>query len=345
MKELSSILKNIKNKELQPLYFFHGKEPFFIDAAIKSFENDILSVDEKAFGQTVVYGKDTTVQEIISLAQQFPMFGDLNLIIVKEAKDLKIGEEERNLLENYANNPVMTTVLVFAYKYDTLNGNTKLAKSLKSKGMLFQSDEIKDNNLANWITDYCRDRKIPIAPNIARLLADYLGNDLSKVANELEKVKIIMREGEVLDGALVEKHIGISKDFNIYELITALARKDADRSMKIAFYMGKNEKSHPFVLSIANLYSFFSNLVIALAISAKDPQSIQSRVGANYYQAQDLAFATRNYSLKNATRIISVLREMDLKQKGLGAVNQSAEELYREMIYKILNVDKLKVKT
>lgn len=345
MKELNSILKNIKNKELQPIYFFHGEEPFFIDAAVKSFENDLLSEDEKAFGQTVVYGKDTNIPEIISLAQQFPMFGDTNLIVIKEAQDLKFGEAERDILESYVANPVPTTVLVLAHKHKKFAATTKVAQALKKKGMLFYSEPVKDQNLPRWISEECAALGIKTSPNIPQLLAEYLGNNLSRISNELNKMKIILKEGEILDGSLVETHIGISKEFNVFELTKALSTKDHQRSMKIAYYMGKSEKSNPFVLTVGNLYTFFSNLTIAHAISARDPRSIQNLVGANYYQSLDIATALKFYSLKHSTRIISILREMDLKGKGLGATGMDDADLITELVYKILNVDKIKVKT
>ncbi len=344
MKELSSILKSIKNKELQPVYFFHGEEPYYMDVAVKSFENDVLSEDEKAFGQTVVYGKDTNIPEIISLAQQFPMFGEINLIIVKEAQDLKFGEEERNILENYVQNAVPTTVLVFAHKYKKFPGITKVAKALTKAGMLYYSEPVKEQNLAKWISEECLALGIKTEPNIPQLLAEYLGNDLSRIANELAKLKMVLKDGEVLDGTLVETHIGISKEYNVFELIKALSTKDSEKSLKIAFYMGKSEKANPFVLTIGNLYNFFSNLTIAHAVSARDARTIQNSVGANYYQAIDLSNAVKYYSLKHATRIISILREMDLKGKGLGASNMEMPELMTELVYKILNVDKVKVK-
>ncbi len=344
MKELSSILKNIKNKTLQPVYFFHGEEPYFIDVAIKSFENDLLSEDEKAFGQTVVYGKDTNMAEIISSAQQFPMFGEMNLIVVKEAQDLKFSEEERIILENYIANPVLTTVLVFAHKYKKFPATTKVSKLLSANEMLFYSEPVKEQNLAKWISEECKSLGLNTAPNISQLLAEYLGNNLSRISNELQKLHLILKEGEILDGNIVETHIGISKEFNVFELIKAVSVKDSEKSMKIAYYMGKSEKNNPFVLTIGNLYNFFSNLTIAHAISARDSRTIQTSVGANYYQALDLANAVKFYSLKHSTRIISILREMDLKGKGLGAANMETPELMKELVFKILNVDKTKVK-
>jgi DNA polymerase III subunit delta len=344
MKELDSILKSIKNKAFLPVYFLHGEEPYYIDAAVKSFENDVLEEDEKAFGQTVTYGKDTNIAEIISLAQQFPMFGNYNLIIVKEAQDLKYGEDECKILESYIENPVPTTILIFAHKHKKVDSRKKFSKLLQKNNQLFLSEPVKDWNLAKWIADECAAMKIKTAPNISHLLAEYLGNDLSRIANELSKLKIILKDSEILDEKLVELHIGISKDFNVFELQKALGQKNAEKAMKIAYYIGKNTKSNPFVMMIGNLYNFFSNIIIYHTMQGQSQQSIASAMGVNPYFIKDYAEAARFYPLKHATRVISILREIDLKNKGLGANQTEESELLKEMVYKILNVDKVKVK-
>ncbi len=344
MKELSHLLKNIKKKELQPVYFFHGEEPYFTDVAIKSLENEVLEEDEKAFGQTVIYGKDSNMAEILSLAQQFPMFGDFNLIIIKEAQDLKFDETERTIFENYLQNPVTTTVLAFAYKRKKLNTNTKLHKLLQKNGWVFLSETVKDYQLAKWIADELQNSEIKTAPNISHLLAEYLGNDLSRIANEIGKLKMILKEGELLDEKLVETHIGISKDYNVFELQKALGAKNHGKAIRIAHYIGKNPKSNPFVMIIGSLYTYFSNLIIYHTLAGRSQQEMASAMGVNPYFVKDYAESARRYSLKHSTRIISLIRESDLKNKGLGANNTDDSELLLELVYKILNVDQVKVK-
>lgn len=342
MKELELIFKNIKNKEFLPIYFFHGEEAYYIDAAVKALENDVLTEDEKAFNQTVVYGKDTNYNEILSLAKQYPMMGDKQLIIVKEAQDLKFNDEETKILEKYVENPVESTILVFAHKHKKVDSRKKVFKTLDKAKMLFHSEPVKDYNLAKWIDDEARNLQIKLAPGISQLLADYLGNDLSRIANELNKMKLVLKDGEVLDGKLVETHIGISKEFNVFELQKALGKKDANTAFKIAYYMGKNPKTNPIVMTIGNLYNFFSNVVLYHTVSHQSPPTIASELGVNPYFVKDYAEAARLYPLKFATRIISVLREIDLKSKGLGAVNMDEGELLKEMVYKIINIDKVK---
>ena len=342
MKELELIFKNIKNKEFLPIYFFHGEEAYYIDIAVKALENDVLTEDEKAFNQTVVYGKDTNYNEILSLAKQYPMMGDKQLIIVKEAQDLKFNDEETKILEKYVENPVESTILVFAHKHKKVDSRKKVFKTLDKAKMLFHSEPVKDYNLAKWIDDEARNLQIKLAPSISQLLADYLGNDLSRIANELNKMKLVLKDGEVLEGKLVETHIGISKEFNVFELQKALGKKDANTAFKIAYYMGKNPKTNPIVMTIGNLYNFFSNVVLYHTVSHQSPPTIASELVINPYFVKDYAEAARLYPLKFATRIISVLREIDLKSKGLGAVNMDEGELLKEMVYKIINIDKVK---
>lgn len=344
MKELELILKNIKNKDVLPIYFFHGEEPFFIDVAVKALENDFLEEDEKAFNQTVVYGKDTNYGEILSLARQFPMMGDKQVIIVKEAQDLKFNEEEAKMLETYVANPVPSTVLVFGHKHKKLDSRKKVTKALSNSKMLFLSEPVKDNNLAKWIADECNVLGIKTAPNISHLLAEYLGNDLSRISNELHKLKMILKPGEVLNETHVENHIGISKEFNVFELQKALGSKNMNQAYKIAHFMGKNPKNNPFVMMLASLYNYFSNIILYQTLIGQPPQTIASTLGVHPYFISEYTNAAKLYPLKHATRVISLLREFDMKGKGLGAVNQNDEQLIKEMVYKILNVDKTKVK-
>ena len=203
MKELDLILKNIKNKEFLPIYFFHGEEPYFMDVAVKSFENDVLEEDEKAFNQTVVYGKDTTFSDVLSLARQFPMMGDKQVIILKEAQEIRMTEKEAEALKFYAENPVESTLLVIAHKYKKVDSRKSFAKILSKNKMLFLSDKIKDYDVAKWIQGEMLNLKLKSQPNIPTLLSEYLGTDLSRISNELQKLKIILKDGEIIDEKLI----------------------------------------------------------------------------------------------------------------------------------------------
>ena len=344
MKELDLILKNIKNKEFQPIYFFHGEEPFFMDVAVKAFENDVLEEDEKAFNQTLVYGKDTTFSEVLSLARQFPMMGDRQVIILKEAQEIRMTEKEADALKIYAENPVESTLLVIAHKYKKVDSRKSFAKILSKNKMLFESPKMKDYEVPKWIEQELRNVGLKIKPDIPLLLSEYLGTDLSRISNELSKLKMILKNDELLDEKIIETHIGISKDFNVFELIKALGKKDESNALRIAHFMGKSPKNNSFPMVIGNLYNFFSNLVICHTMAGQSQQAMASAMGVNPYFVKSYTEAARFYNLKHCTRIISILREMDLKNKGLGAVNMEESELLREMVYKILHVDRLKVK-
>lgn len=344
MKELDLILKNIKNKELLPIYFFHGEEPYFIDAAVKSLENDVLEEDEKAFNQTVVYGKDTTFSDVLALARQFPMMGDRQVIILKEAQEIRMNDKESEALKVYTANPVPSTVLVIAYKYKKIDARKAFAKTLSKNKMLFESSKVRDYEVANWIDQHLRKIGLRTKPNIPALLGEYLGTDLSRIANELQKLQIILKGDDILDEKLIEMHIGISKDFNVFELIKSLANRDAARAMRVAHFLGKSAKQNPFEMMMGSLYNFFSNLIIFHTMAGQNPKVINDELRLNHFQAQEMQAAARSYSLKNATRIISILREIDLKRKGLGAVNMTEIDLLTELTYKILNVDQIKVK-
>lgn len=344
MKEIDIILKNIKNKELLPVYFFHGEEAFYIDLAVKHLEQDVLEEDEKAFNQTVVYGRDTSYPEILSLARQYPMMGDRQLIIVKEAQDMKLNEDESKALEAYLENPVPSTILVIAHKHKKLDSRKKVSKMLAKAGMLFTSEKIKDYQLPAWIQGEITRLGIKSAPNISHLLAEYLGNDLSRITNELNKLKIVLKNDAVLDGKVIEDNVGISKDYNIFELQRALGSKDMSKAFSIAYYMGKNKKANPVQMAFGVLYNFFSNIILYHTLSGQSPQNIAAEMRVAPYAIKDYAEAARFYPLKHATRVISILREMDLKSKGLGVRQMEDEEIYKELVYKIIKVDELKVK-
>ena len=343
MKDLEIISKNIKNKEFSPIYFFHGEEPYYIDLAVKLLENGILTEEEKAFNQMIVYGKDSSYAEILSLADQYPMMGDYQVIIVKEAQDLKLNEEEQDIFLRYIENPVPSTILIFAHKQKKIDSRKRFAKALEKAKMLHYSEPVKDYNLSKWIQQECASLDIKTALNIPTLLAEYLGNDLSRIANELQKLKLILKENEILDKKLIERHIGISKEYNVFELQKALGTKNSSTAFKIVYYMGKNPKTNPLVAIISNLYGFFSNIVLYHTLAGQSPQVIASELGINPYFVKDYAEAARFYPLKHATRTISILREFDLKGKGLGSNQTEENELLKEMVYKLLNIDKISI--
>ena len=292
----------------------------------------------------MVYGKDTNFSEVLSLARQFPMMGDKQVIILKEAQEIKMTDKEAKALLQYAENPVESTLLVIAYKYKKVDARKAFAKALTKGKMLFHSEKMKDYDVPKWIDQELRTLGLKAKPNIPVLLSQYLGTDLSRINNELQKLKMILKSDENLDEKAIEKHIGISKDFNVFELIKALGKKDEVNSFKIAHYMGKS-KATSLIMAMGSLYNFFSNLIIFHTMKGDSPQNQASVMGLNPYFLKEYAEAARCYNLKHCTRCISILREIDLKSKGLGAINMTDGELLREMVFKILRVDQYKVKT
>lgn len=342
MKNLETILKNIKNKTFLPIYFLHGEEPFYIDEVVKELEKEVLTEEEKAFNQTVLYGKDTTYREILSLARQFPMMGEKQLIILKEAQNTELTSKDIQALENYTAQPVPSTILVIAYK-GKIDRRKKFIKTLSESNMLFESEPVKDWALPKFIEKEIDKAGLKAQSNVTLLLSEYLGNDLSRIANEINKLKQILEPGSEVTTAVVERHIGISKDYNVFELQKALALKNETQALKIAYYMGKNPKSNPLVVMLGSLYYFFSNLILYHTMKGATPNTIASQLRINPFFIKDYEAAAKFYPLRHTTKIISILREFDMKSKGLGAVNMTDAELLKEMVYKIVNVDKVKV--
>lgn len=342
MKELELLVKNIKNKDTLPLYFLHGPESFYIDQIVNLIENEYLEEDEKAFNQTVVYGKDTTYAEVLALARQFPMMGEKMVIIVKEAQDLRLTEDEAKLLIAYGENPIDSTVLVFAHKNKRLDGKKrKLATALKN--YLFASDPVRDYEVPKIIREQILKLKMKTTPAIPELLTEYLGTDLSRIYNELAKLQMILKDGEVLDENLVERYIGISKEYNTFELTKALGVKDYAKSFKIVNAMGKNEKLNPIPVIIGSVFSYFSKIVIYHSLADKSPNSVGAALGVSPFFEKEYRMAASKYPLKQATRAITILRDIDMKSKGLGA-SSSSDDLLKEMVYKLIHLDKTKVK-
>lgn len=342
MKELDLLIKNIKNKELLPIYFFHGEEPYFIDLAVSVLENEVLQEDEKAFGQTVLYGKETNLAQIISYAQQFPMMGDYNLIIVKEAQDLRFDEKAGEIFSSYVENPIPTTILVLAYKHKKMDERKKFMKKLKSKSMAFLSEPVKDYQLGAWITNECKKLGIPVEPSIPALLADHLGNDLSRIRSELDKLKLILKENQVLDGKVVETHIGISKEFNSFELQKAIGQKDKEKAMRIAYFMSKSSKSSGGTSTL--FYRYFCNIIFFHTMKGLPQQDVLKTMGLGHaFFLNEVRDAASRYNLKQATRVISIIRDYHMRERGVGSAAVDSGELLCELVYKILNVDKVKV--
>ncbi len=337
MKEYQSLVKDIKNGQTLPLYFLQGEESFFIDEVTQALTNYVLPEDQKAFNEHIVYGLESKIEDIIGMAKQFPFGGDKQLIVVKEAQHLGFTkEEDRELLLQYLTNPQMQSILVFNFKHKKLNGNTKLSKQLKKSGFLYNSDSIYDNQIPQWISQLAAGIPLQIDAKSTYLLAEHLGSNLSTLHNEMKKLALILGENGVVNAEVIERHIGISKDFNNFELNRAIGAKNAQKSFGIIQYFEKNPTQNPMILSISMLYNLFSKIALIHVQKDKSDANLGQvlKLGRNFYALNEYKTAASNYSLKEATKALEDLLEIDLKSKGVGTTASNDPQILREFVYK-----------
>lgn len=332
LEEVKQIITDIKKGTIAPIYFLMGEEPYYIDGITRFIENNLLTEEEKGFNQRILYGRDVTVEEIVSNAKRYPMMAERQVVIVKEAQDLTQTIEN---LVSYVENPQPTTVLVICYKYKTLDKRKKLSKLLKQNGVLFESKKLYENQVPDWIRRVMKGKGYTITHKAAQMLTEFLGNDLSKVNNELEKLQLIIKPKEQITPEIVEENIGISKDFNNFELQNAIGARDVKKAFGIVQYFAHNPKNHPLVITIALMYSFFSKLLIYHSLTDKSVAA--SALGVSPYFVKDYQTASRNFPMKNISAIIASIREVDMKSKGVGAANLPQGELLKELLTKIFD--------
>lgn len=333
MSQANQVIKDIKNKKLHPIYFLSGDEPFYIDLISKTIEDEVLTEDEKAFNQNIIYGNDVEIDDVIAMAKQYPMGAERQVLIVKEAQHLTKKIEQ---LESYAENPQNSTVLVLNYKGKTLDKRKKLYKSIQKLGLVLEFKKLYDNQLPVWIQTVSSELGLTLSTKSQFLLAEFLGNDLSRIYNELQKLKVIVKDGKITP-EVIEQNIGISKDYNNFELRNAVETKDAAKSLKIAKYFGENPKDNPLIVTLIILHQAFANIILYHVLQDKSQNNVAKEVGISPFFVKDLVIAAKNYPLKKATRIISLLREADAKSKGIGS-NTKDVEILNELLVKILTI-------
>jgi DNA polymerase-3 subunit delta len=397
------IITDLRNKIYHPLYFLMGEEPYYIDVISDVIESEVLNPAERGFNLTVLYGRDTTLAQVTSLARNYPMMANYQVIIVKEAQDLfrrndidklqsilkaqeildsprnrkileqikllkpvnaadamrKLGldkptdkkaveevfenlgilnaEAGKGLVElvNLLDKPVKSTILVFAYKYEKLDRRKAFTKKVEKAGVLFESTRLYDNKIPEWIATYLRNKGYAIEIATTALLAEYLGNDLGRIANELDKLIINLKPGTRVNNDHVEANIGISKEFNVFELQKALGTGDVARAQRIANHFASNIKENPAVKTIAILYSWFSKLMIYHSLTDRNPNSIAAALSVNPYFVKDYQQAAQRYPKPRLDKVISLLHSYDLKAKGLNTGSIDDGELTRELIFRI----------
>ena len=327
------IIGNLQKKIYHPIYFLMGEETYFIDKISDYVTDHVLSEAEKGFNQSVLYGKDLEPHVIMANARRFPMMANHQVIIVREAQNIKKIEE----LESYAKNPLSSTILVISYKYKTIDKRKTFAKLIDQKGILFESKKIYDNQLPNWISSYLKNLQYTISPQAAAMISEYLGTDLSKVANELDKLIISLPAGSQITPDHIEKNIGISKEFNVFELQNALGERDLLKANRIINYFGANPSSNGVPAVTASLFSYCSKLLNYHFLEDKSQNNVASVLQVHPFFVKTYVTAAKNFNIKKCVEIVSILREYDMKSKGFGNVSASPADLQREMIYRILH--------
>lgn len=328
------ILADLKNKIYRPFYLLSGEESYFIDEISDYIEKYTLTDEEKEFNQSILYGKDVDVATIINSAKRFPMMANYQVLIVKEAQEIEKIEEFNTYLDNIQN----STILVLCYKYKKIDGRTSFKKNTEKKGIFFESKKLYDNEIPGWISNYLKRKQFQITPTACKLLADFLGTDLQKIANEIDKLTINVLQNTTITPEIIEENIGISKEFNVFELQKALANKEIKKANQIINYFAANPKENPLVKILPILYSYFIKVLTYIELPDKSQRNAASVLSVNPYFIKDYESASFKFSKIQLHKVISLLREYDVKSKGVDNASASDGELMKEMVYKILHL-------
>ena len=332
------IIREVKAGKFAPIYVLHGEEPFFIEEIVNAIKKNAVDEASKDFNETVLYGRDVELSEVLAAARRFPMMAERQLVLVKEAQDLKCWRRKDELaqLEAYAENSVGTTVLVLAYMNKKIDGRLKAVKSLSKNGVLFLSEKVRDYKLSSWIQGYSSDEGLDVEPKAVQMLADYLGNDLRKVCNELTKLKLVLK-GSKVSSEDIEKHIGISKEYNIFELQKALGTKDIEKATRIVNHFEANSKNNPMAMIAPILLNYFNRIFVYHGLKDKTSNAAAKAMSCSPFAVKEYASAARLYPPAKVARIFSYLRDADRKSKGRGNATTTDGMLLREAVFKILH--------
>ena len=328
------IIRDLKNRIYKPVYFLAGKEPYYIDLITNFIEENVLDESEKDFNQTLLYGLDITVTQVIETCRRFPMMSNQQVVIVREAQKLKKIDD----LLVYIENPLNSTILVVAYKYDSLDKRKSLYKSLSKKGWYFESERVPEYQIPGWIDRYLTDRGIMAGTDASRLLSEFLGNDLGKIANELDKLIISLpRENPRVTTELVEKSIGISKDYSPNELWRAIVHRDPVKAARVVNYYASHSRKEIIPLIFPVLFSSFTRLLIYHSLKDKSDGNVVAMLKTYPGYVKDFRAASVIYNIGACMNIISLIRTYDLKSKGFGEAGSDAGDLLRELVFKIMH--------
>ncbi|WP_425391547.1 DNA polymerase III subunit delta [Ekhidna sp.] len=337
--DYSQILKDINGGSFAPVYFLQGEETFFIDNIIENIENNALEESQRSFNQVILYGKDTTLTDVIGAARRYPMMGERQVVIVKEAQEMRDwkNEDKQNLVINYLENPLASTILVFGYKYKTVDKRTKFGKVVEKNTVFLHAKKLYDNQVPDWIKNYCVSQGVKIDDSAVMMLSENIGNNLQRLANEVEKLLLNVKDGEMITSAMVQRYVGISKDYNIFELQKALSALNKQKAHKIADYFAANPSNNPLVLTIYSLFSYFSKLLLIHNSADKNERAIASTIGVNPFFVKEYLQAARNYPVGKVVQNIKYLHEADLQSKGIGYATKKEGPVLTELVYKLMN--------
>ncbi|MBK6264226.1 DNA polymerase III subunit delta [Marivirga sp. S37H4] len=338
-KTADQILTDLKGGAYAPIYFLHGEEPYFIDIISDFIEKNALNEAEKSFNQRILYAKDVSLNNVISAARSFPMMGQRQVIIVKEAQELaelKKGDTGMEVFEAYLQNPQPSTVLVFCHKHKKIDKRKKISKLIEKNTVFLESNKIYENKVPDWIQQYVSGKGYKINRDATMLLTEYIGNNLERMSNEIDKILINFKEPVEIDSALVQEYVGISKDYNIFELQKALVTGNVLQANRIIQYFAADPKNHPVILSIGFLHSFFTKLLLIHNHPDKSDRGVAMAAGVSPYIAKEYMAAVRRFNLNKVVQNLAYIYQADLTSKGINA-SLAEDQLMKELVYKLMH--------
>ncbi len=336
---VKKILTDARAKKFSPVYFLQGEETYFIDVISDYIEAHALSEADKGFNQVVVYGKDVTMATILTHARRFPMMAQFQVVIVKEAQEIQDLNKEigAKLLLDYVKQPVPSTVLVFCHKHKALDKRRELGKNIEKLTTSITAKKMYDNQLPDFVAGYVADKKIPADDQAIRALCEFVGNDLNRLTNEIDKLTISLKPGETITTDMVMQQVGVSKEYNIFELQKALLQRNSFTVAKIVRYFEGNTKKNPVIPMVAYLYSFFSKVLVASQATDKSERGLVSALKVSPYAVRDYSLALQQFPSEIILRNIALLKEADLKLKGVNTGSASEGQILRELIYRLMH--------
>jgi DNA polymerase-3 subunit delta len=340
VKTSDAVLKELKAGKYEPVYFLHGEEAYHIDTITDYIEQHALTPAERGFNQVMLYGRETDMHTILNQARRFPMMASRQVVIVKELQQMPdwTRGEAQELLRHYLEKPQQTTVLVLNYKYKSIAKNTKVYKALDKHGIVIESKKLYDNQVGGWVLSYLKERNFNIEPAALALLVEAIGADLSKLHQELDKLLLNQNPSQAIRAAVIEKNVGISRDFNVFEFQKAIAEKNALKIEQIIRYWAANPKKQPLIPTIALLYNFFAKTLIAYHQKDRSDQALSSALKVNPFFLKDYKLMMQNYSLAKMLKAIEFLRHADLQSKGIAPGGTSEADILREFSVKMLSI-------